>query len=30
MKKLFIIDGYKIWALTYEQAYENYLQILKF
>jgi len=29
-KKLFIIDGYRIWALTYEDAYQNYLQILRF
>jgi hypothetical protein len=29
-KKLFVIDGYKIWALTYEDAYQNYLQILRF
>jgi hypothetical protein len=29
-KKLFIIDGYRIWALTYDEAYQNYLQILKF
>jgi hypothetical protein len=28
--KLFIIDGYRIWALTYEDAYQNYLQILRF
>jgi hypothetical protein len=30
MKELFIIDGYRIWATTYEEAYQNYLQILKF
>ena len=29
-KKLFEIDGYKIWAYTYEEAYQNYLRILKF
>jgi hypothetical protein len=29
-KQLFEIDGYRIWAYTYEEAYENYLQILKF
>lgn len=29
-KKLFIIDGYKIWAYTYEDAYKNYLQIKEF
>jgi hypothetical protein len=28
-KKLFVIDGYKIWAKTYEDAYANYLVILK-
>ena len=29
-KKLFIIDGYRIWAFTYDDAYQNYLQILRF
>jgi hypothetical protein len=29
-KQLFIINGYRIWALTYEDAYKNYLQISKF
>jgi CHASE3 domain sensor protein len=29
-KQLFIIDGYRIWAYTYEEAHQNYLQILKF
>ena len=29
-KKLFEIDGYRIWAFTYEDTYENYLQISKF
>ena len=28
--KLFEIDGYKIWAYTYDEAYQNYLQILRF
>lgn len=28
--KLFVIDGYRIWALTYEDAYKNYLQIIRF
>jgi hypothetical protein len=28
-KELFIIDGYRIWAMTYEDAYANYLVILK-
>ena len=27
--KLFIIDVYKIWAFTYEDAYANYLVISK-
>ena len=26
-KQLFIIDGYRIWANTYEDAYKNYLVI---
>ena len=29
-KQLFVIDGYRIWAFTYEQAYESYLRIIKF
>lgn len=29
-KTLFYIDGYRIWAFTYEEAYESYLKILKF
>lgn len=29
-KKIFIIDGYRIWAFTYEEAYEQYLRILTF
>lgn len=29
-KQLFVIDGYRIWAITYEDAYENYLRISKF
>jgi hypothetical protein len=29
-KKVFEIDGYRIWAYTYDEAYENYLRILKF
>ena len=28
-KQLFIIDGYRIWAKTYEDAYAHYLIILK-
>lgn len=29
-KQLFEIDGYRIWAETYEKAYEQYLMIVKF
>jgi len=29
-KQLFVIDGYRIWAFTYDEAYESYLRILKF
>jgi hypothetical protein len=29
-KKLFEINGYRIWAISYDEAYQNYLQILKF
>lgn len=29
-KQLFIIDGYKIWATSYEEALEHYQMILKF
>ena len=29
-KQLFEIDGYRIWAYTYEEAYEQYLRIIKF
>jgi len=28
-KQLFVIDGYRIWAKTYENAYANYLVISK-
>ena len=28
-KQLFVIDGYRIWAKTYEDAYANYLTIIK-
>ena len=28
-KQLFVIDGYRIWAKTYEYAYANYLVISK-
>ena len=26
---IFVIDGYRIWAKTYEDAYANYLVISK-
>jgi hypothetical protein len=26
-KQLFEIDGYRIWAVSYEEAYANYLVI---
>ena len=29
-KKLFVIDGYRIWAHTYDEAYQHYLIILRF
>lgn len=29
-KQLFEIDGYRIWAYTYEEAYEQYLRIKRF
>jgi hypothetical protein len=29
-KQLFVIDGYRIWATTYEEAYQNYLRIRSF
>jgi hypothetical protein len=29
-KELFVIDGYRIWALTYEEALEHYKMILNF
>ena len=28
-KQLFVIDGYRIWAKIYEDAYANYLVISK-
>lgn len=28
-KQIFEIDGYRIWAYTYEEAYESYLRIIK-
>ena len=28
-KQLFIIDGYRIWALTYEDAYAKAIAFLK-
>lgn len=30
MKQLFIIDGYRIWANTLEEAQQQYQMILKF
>lgn len=29
-KKLFVIDGYKIWANSYKEALEYYQMIIKF
>lgn len=29
-KELFIIDGYRIWAYSYEEAYQSYVRILSF
>lgn len=29
-KQLFIIDDYRIWATSYEEALEHYQMILKF
>ena len=29
-KQLFVIDGYRIWATTYEEALEHYKMILRF
>ncbi len=29
-KTLYIIDGYRIWALSYEDAYRDYLRISNF
>lgn len=29
-KQLFVIDGYRIWAYTYEEAYEQYQRISNF
>jgi len=29
-KKLFIIDGYRIWAYTHEEAMEHYKMIIRF
>ena len=29
-KTLFIIDDYRIWAFTYEEAFKYYLMISKF
>ena len=29
-KQLFVIDGYRIWAFTYEEALEHYKRIITF
>lgn len=29
-RKLFEIDGYKIWAFSYEEAWRDYLKIKNF
>jgi hypothetical protein len=29
-KQLFIIDGYRIWATSHEEALEHYKMIIKF
>ena len=29
-KQLFTIDGYRIWATSYDEAYEQYLRIKNF
>ncbi len=29
-KQLFVIDGYRIWAMNYKEAYQSYLKILTF
>jgi len=29
-KQLFVIDGYRIWAFTYEEALEQYKMIITF
>jgi len=29
-KRLFEIDGYKIWAFSYEEAWRDYLRIKNF
>ena len=29
-KKLFVIDGYRIWAIDYQSALDQYQMILKF
>ena len=29
-KQLFVIDGYRIWAMNYEDAYRDYLKIKSF
>lgn len=29
-KQLFIIDGYRIWAMSYDEAVEHYKMIIRF
>jgi hypothetical protein len=29
-KQLFVIDGYRIWATSYEEALKHYQMIIKF
>ena len=29
-KQLFVIDGYRIWATSYQEALEHYNKIVKF
>lgn len=29
-KQLFVIDGYKIWATSYDEALEHYNMIVRF
>ncbi len=29
-KKLYLVDGYRIWAISYKDAQEQYIKILNF